>query len=431
MAATEASYLIVGAGVFGAATALELKRANPLANVTLVDRTEFPNPSAASHDLNKIVRADYGDVMYMKLALEAQELWRNDPIYKPYYHQVGMLYAESKGMGKSFIANYKKLGIDYASEFMSTEEARTRFSGAFRAANWEGVTQTYFNPRSGWGDGAGALRSVIQAGVDIGVTYKAAPVSKLALDEADKCVGVTLEDGGELRADQVVLCVGAWTPFFLAESAPNSQQLQTGDRMVAAGAIQCCATFPEDQAYKFKDVPVVFNAMAHTEGESIPPTAENRLKFNYEASFTNKSYHESSRQTLSIPPRRTSRSTWSQDVPQGLKDEIKTVVKHTYGDWIEGLEIESYRMCWDAITPNQDFIISPHPHCQGLYVATGGSFHSWKFVPVLGRYVVQMLQGTLSDELAARWAWDRPADGGALPEFLPHRDLKDIPGYVG
>ncbi len=51
-------------------------------------------------------------------------------------------------------------------------------------------------------------------------------------------------------------------------------------------------------------------------------------------------------------------------------------------------------------------------------------------MPTLGHYVVQMLQGTLSEGLAKRWAWDRPDDGGALKEYLPHGDAKEVPGYI-
>jgi sarcosine oxidase/L-pipecolate oxidase len=81
------------------------------------------------------------------------------------------------------------------------------------------------------------------------------------------------------------------------------------------------------------------------------------------------------------------------------------------------------------VTPNQDFIIDQHPHCRNLYVASGGSFHSWKFMPIIGKYVVQMLQGKLDSEKASRWAWDRPNNGGALPDYLPRRDLSEIQGY--
>lgn len=93
-------YLIIGSGVFGAATPLELRRRLLASQVTLLDSSPFPSPRSASADLNKIIRADYPDPFYMAMALKAQEMWRHDPIYKPYYHQTGMLYVENHGMAQ-------------------------------------------------------------------------------------------------------------------------------------------------------------------------------------------------------------------------------------------------------------------------------------------------------------------------------------------
>ena len=75
----------------------------------------------------------------------------------------------------------------------------------------------------------------------------------------------------------------------------------------------------------------------------------------------------------------------------------------------------------DAFTTSSDFIISPHAAAKGLFVATCGSFHGYKFFPVLGKYVVQMLEDELEPELKEKWAWDRerpapslnPRDGGS------------------
>jgi glycine/D-amino acid oxidase-like deaminating enzyme len=80
----------------------------------------------------------------------------------------------------------------------------------------------------------------------------------------------------------------------------------------------------------------------------------------------------------------------------------------------------------DSITPNQDFIISSHPHCKNLYIATAGSFHGWKFLPVIGDYVVQLLDGKLHEDLVKRWAWDREQAGSAHGKMLPRRELKDL-----
>lgn len=261
------TYIIVGAGAFGASTALELKRTDPTAEVLLVDGGAQPNTFSASHDLNKIIRSDYGNIFYMKLSLDAQERWRNDPIYKAYYHQPGMLYAVGFDLGKTYIDNYAELGVEHASEFLGPKEARTRFSGIFRNANWTDVKENYFNPRSGWGEATGALTSLIKAAVDAGVKFRTATVSKLLFNDSNGCVGVSLEGGEELRADNVLLSIGAWTPLFLANSAPDNQLLQAGDRMVAAAAIQCTATYPPEEAEKLKDAPVIVNTMPHTNGK--------------------------------------------------------------------------------------------------------------------------------------------------------------------
>ena len=83
----------------------------------------------------------------------------------------------------------------------------------------------------------------------------------------------------------------------------------------------------------------------------------------------------------------------------------------------------------DATTPNQDFIISQHPHCENLSIVTGGSFHGYKLLPTIGKYAVQMLDGTLDKEAANRWAWDRENEGAACKMYDPKRDLTEIVGY--
>lgn len=80
----------------------------------------------------------------------------------------------------------------------------------------------------------------------------------------------------------------------------------------------------------------------------------------------------------------------------------------------------------DAFTTSGDFIISPHSASKGLFIATCGNFHGWKFFPVLGKYVVQMIEGELEDQLAEKWSWDRewphPSGFADYPRF----EMKDL-----
>ena len=98
-----------------------------------------------------------------------------------------------------------------------------------------GITHTYFNPESGWGEGQGALKALVEAAISRGVHFKQATVSALSLDENNDCYGVELEGGERLEAKHIIVATGAWTPWFLAETAPLNKDVQLGNSIVTAG----------------------------------------------------------------------------------------------------------------------------------------------------------------------------------------------------
>lgn len=385
MAATSShsDYLIAGAGVFGASTALYLKRAYPDKIVTLVDRGEFPCPSAAAHDLNKIIRAEYEDPFYMNLTLEAQKVWRSDPIFTPHFNQTGILFTGIEGIGQAIVDNYVKLIGTSPAELISPEDAKGRFDGVLRDADWTGVTSCTWNPQAGWGDAANALKGVIQAAIDLGVHYVAGSIEKITFAPDGSATGLALAEGKSLTANKTILCTGAYTAELIADSAPERKEIQVNGRLVAAAAIMCAFNVPKDELAKFASAPIVISPMGnypskltpkilslspitrstarylsiHCQvalqltqvGESIPPGPLGLVKCTHERSFANKSQHASSKLTFSMVPRRTQEMTWSHEVPQGLKDEVKISKNKIYGNWIKGLEPEYYRMCWYVV----------------------------------------------------------------------------------
>jgi glycine/D-amino acid oxidase-like deaminating enzyme len=80
----------------------------------------------------------------------------------------------------------------------------------------------------------------------------------------------------------------------------------------------------------------------------------------------------------------------------------------------------------EALTPDENFMITPHTACKDLFVATCGSFHGWKFLPVIGKYVVQMLDGKLAPDLREKWAWDRKMPSPDKNHVWPRRDLGEF-----
>ncbi|KAK2780793.1 hypothetical protein FQN52_002054 [Onygenales sp. PD_12] len=111
---------------------------------------------------------------------------------------------------------------------------------------------------------------------------------------------------------------------------------------------------PEDQRNKFSNRPIIVPPMGEYPAECIPKSGPGFVKCTQERSFTHKVFHKTSKQEISVPPSRVTQQTWSQDVPYGLQDEAKAVRDKLFGNWIDNMEPEEYRMRWDAITPNQD-----------------------------------------------------------------------------
>ncbi len=260
---SNSDYLIAGAGAFGASTALHLKRAYPDRTVTLVDRSEFPCPLAAAHDLNKIIRAEYEDPFYMNLSLEAQGIWRSDPIFTPHFNQTGILFTGIAGIGQAIVDNYVELIGTSPAELISPEDAMTRFDGVLRGADWTGVTSCTWNPEAGWGDAANALKSVIQAAVDLGVNYIADSVEKITFAPDGSATGLALAKGKTLTASKTILCTGAYTAELIANSAPTREEIQVKGRLVAAAAIMCAFKVPHDELPKFRSAPIVISPMGN------------------------------------------------------------------------------------------------------------------------------------------------------------------------
>lgn len=265
MTSSFSSVLIIGAGNFGAATALSLAKQGGI-KVTIVDTAAYPNPRAASHDINKIVRDDYPDRLYMRMLIKAMPLWRQEELYSTWYHEVGMLRADETSFGEESIASYRDMGIENGSEFLTVDEVRRRWNGVFETANFEKLDKVLYNPSVGIAEADKALNAVVQAAVDLGVDYVVGAMETLEFGAQGQCTGVRLQDGRTLQADKILLCTGARTAALLAQSAPDRKKLHVGDRLLATGAVSFHATLHGEQKEKFSTIPVLKNCLKSVKG---------------------------------------------------------------------------------------------------------------------------------------------------------------------
>lgn len=84
--------VVGGGGTIGSSTALHLVRAGYTpSNITVLDVYPIPSAQSAGYDLNKIMSVRLRNKPDLRLSLEALDMWKNDPLFKPFFHNVGMV----------------------------------------------------------------------------------------------------------------------------------------------------------------------------------------------------------------------------------------------------------------------------------------------------------------------------------------------------
>jgi sarcosine oxidase/L-pipecolate oxidase len=286
--------VIVGAGIFGTSTAYHLSKTVPPESITIIDRHPFPWPQAdrdntpygASHDINKIVRADYSDPFYMQLAQEAIEQWQTLDLIKDFYYRTGwvMLDEEGSDLAERIRSNFKKFGVRDETRDATFDEIRRSWGGLMKDVNTEGFGSAYWNPGAGWAEADRAVEALLCDAVTRGVRYHQGRVSDLCLDENVTNVaagtmgnglreigidaakvgaavsGVKLEDGTLIRGDRIVLATGAWTSSLMSNA--ESQLGLEGRELVecqvkAAGVVAVHFELSEQEKTEFDQLPVV------------------------------------------------------------------------------------------------------------------------------------------------------------------------------
>lgn len=428
--------LIIGAGTFGTSTACHLaqKYEDP-SRIIIVDSSPSPPTPAASVDVNRVIRGDYPNPLYCDLASEAIHPWFWSLDLGHHFHKTGWIMMDEKG--SDLAKRIRKVFNDRGStqtDPMSLEELNERWDGLLRGTDAEGVGDIYWNPEAGWCDAAGATASFMAAAEKRGVKRVTAQVSELLLNSTG-IEGVRTADGQTLKADKIVLAVGAWTSCLLS---PIEDQLDIPEhdrverQVKATGTVSVYYKLAEEEEKRLSkaNIPIIVYG---GQGEVIPSTRDgNRLlKFNnsqttFFNTVTTKSGHQ-----ISVP------SEHSQlDVPEGIKREtIQNLVSKLLPEFSRNKDPEHWRICWDAVTPTEDLLMCKHPHPKlaNLFLATGGSFHGYKFLPIAGKYMLNVLDGESNGpERDKAWSWKRDVKPGTRGfgalglKMAPKRELQDF-----
>jgi glycine/D-amino acid oxidase-like deaminating enzyme len=370
--------VVVGAGVFGLTAAWELRLRGW--DVDVIDPGPVPRPAAASTDISKVVRMDYGaDDFYTALAeasLDGWDAWnrRWDP---PLYHQDGFLLLAGGAMQPDGFEH------DSAAALARRGHAIERLSDLRRAERfpaWPASTYPdgYFNPRAGWAESGKVLARLAAEARDAGARLLDGQAFAGVIDTAGRAAGIRTAGGGELPADVVLIAAGAWTPALLPEL--SDVMWTTAQPVVHFDA----GPSPKWRAPQF---PVWAADIARTGWYGFPALPDGTLKIGHHG--TGRRVHPDAERL----------------VLESEVERFRAFLRGTFPE-LAAAPIRSTRLCLYCDTFDGDFWLDHHPDRPGLVVAAGDSGHGFKFAPVLGRLIADVVERK-PNPWAHRFGWRR------------------------
>lgn len=258
----------------------------------------------------------------------------------------------------------------------------------------------YVNYASGWADaeaGMRFLRGRVEGGGNVEVLV--GEVESLVYGGGERVGGVRLKDGRVLRAELTILAAGAWTPGLV----------DLEGRAVATGQVMAYIEVSEEEEARYKDMPVILN---FTSGLFVLPPCNGILKVARHAlGYLNTTSIPGRSTPVSIP--KTSYSHPGLRIPLEGEQDLRRGLREMVPEFGDRPFVKT-RICWYTDTPAGDFIVAYHPTHKGLFLATGGSGHGYKFLPVLGEQVVDIIEDVPGARFKQKWAWREGVDGGVV-----------------
>ena len=375
--------LVIGAGIFGITTALEMKARGY--HVAVLDPGPLPHPLAASTDISKVVRLEYGaDETYMEMAEQAFEGWLkwNAELGETLFHDVGMLVLTSTPMspGEHEYESYQLLRKrGHTPERLTSDAISRRFPAWKPGAYVDG----FFHAQGGYVESGRVVAALVRLAQTHGVMLYSETVEALS-EERSRIKGVRTRSGNTFHAEHVVVASGAWTALLVPDL--SSIVKVTGHPVFHLKPTAPALFSPPDF--------VVFTAgIAQTGWYGFPFHPYERV-----VKIANHGVGQV------LHPERDERVVTGSDVAR-----LRAFLAAALPD-LNDAELVATRRCLYVDTPDGDFWIDHHPQWAGITVATGDSGHGFKFAPVLGGLIADAVEGKPNPWLSKfRWRdvlWD-------------------------
>lgn len=355
--AISADVAVIGAGVFGGWTALSLREMGH--SVVMIDQYGPGNSKSSSGGEVRGMRAGYGDrEYYTRWAIAAMEQWkrRGEEFGTQLYFESGVLGVGRTPPSATVRASFDKLKFPY--EILSRDELSRRWP-QIALDNAPDVVG-FYQPGGGTIKAHASCVAVANAFQRKGgrfVLGKAsiAPTSKGALRS------VTLSSGETVSAGTFVFAAGPW----LLKMFPDLLERKLKVARSGHGMIGLPADRGRD--YSFPHLPNTNAMLPNVDGLGLA------VMMTVGTTPVDPDVHDR------VP------------TPEEKADIMSKAVQLFPG--LKGQPFINAHICQLDTTVDGNFIVDKHPGFDNVWLAGGGSDHSFKFGPVTGDYVAHRVVG--------------------------------------
>ena len=367
---------VVGAGAFGAWTALNLQQSG--AQVTLIDQYGPANSRATSGGETRGVRTGYGgrrtSLQWVRWARQAIEMWRawderwQDMLLPRVFFTTSDLIMRDEWTDfmESVRTNWDETGVRY--EVIDADEIRSRWP----VIDVTDITVALWEQDAGVVRARRAIESVARVFEHEGGEVKLAravmgPVS-------DRQLGaLQLQPDESLSAGSYVFALGPWFPKAFPELM--------GERVrIPIGHVAYFRTPPGDNSFSYPNLPS-YNFPGVTGWPALGPDNRGfRVRTGGRGRGEDDDDPDTSRRWLRPEELERPRAFVAQRFP-GLAEA----------------PISETRACHYEISATGNFFFDHHPDFNNVWFAGGGSAEGFKFGPMIGQYLAGRVLGTETD----------------------------------
>jgi sarcosine oxidase/L-pipecolate oxidase len=230
----------------------------------------------------------------------------------------------------------------------------------------------------------------------------------LITSSSGKVQGVKTKDGKTHLAELTIMACGGWTPSLVPELDGLCEA--TGGSVVIYKIPQSSALWEQTSPENFPTWMWCMRNGAEGGLYGFPRTDDGYMKIGYRGTKYTNPREQGDGKQRSVPVTRWSRKETGEEL-KAIPAQAMRVIDGFVDDYLpelreEGIDVALTRVCWYTDTFDNHFVIDHVPSREGLFIATGGSGHAFKYLPNIGNWVVDVLEGVeLERPVIKAWKW--------------------------